>query len=480
MIFFSIPSVGHIKPDTAFGQDDHFGFIQTQIGAEYQRGEVALKCKEYYDKPTLKYWDQIITLINFMGLKKLDEENKFTTIPLMNFIADQYDQDIHLPSKILFDYLLCKWQYPHPINTHNKSLYDENLGVTIKKQRTNYPLIKPYALILSILKHLYKINPKSAYLKNDEFYWLGYTFYKKEGKNFTLNKTAEIAGSIISMREGGGWDKYEKIRNIDGTTTHLSYPKGFLKNSSVLTDDNIFYNSVDDFFIGLKTVSYIIPEVESLINSTEGSFEFDRTINEKDNALGFEYSEYLYNPEHINKWLNDVNIYKDQINIFNPVKVSKLKFDANLYEKFRVATQLKRLAVLDKETVTRRRTEQYILRDYLLKNKKSGSCALCNNDYPISFLATAHIKKRSKCSDDEKKDLNIVMPACYLGCDKLYEGGYIYVKDGKIKENTASKEMTEDLNIYISKIKDKDCDYYKKETQKYFKHHESQARKQKK
>jgi len=475
MIFFSIPSVGQIKPDTTFGRDDHFGFIQTQIGAKYHRNEIALKCKEYYSKPTLKYWDQIITLMNFMGLKKLDESNKFTTIPLVNFIADQYDQDSQLPSQILFDYLLCKWQYPHPINTHNKSTKDKNLDLIIKNQRTDYPLVKPYAVILSILKDLHNIDPKYSYLKNDEFYWLGYTFYKEQGKYFTLSRTKEIANNIISMREKGGWDKYEKLRGIDSTTTHLSYPKGFLKNSSVLTDESIFYDSIDDFFIGLKTISYIIPEVESLIKSTEGFFEFDRAINEKNNELGFRYSEYLYDPKHINKWLHDVDIYKDQINIFNPVKADKGKFDAALYEKYKVNTQLKRLAVLDKETVTRRRTEQYILRNYLLKNKTSGSCALCNKNYPINFLATAHIKKRSNCSDNEKRDLNIVMPACYLGCDKLYEAGYIYVKDGEVKENLTTKNITEDLSAYIDNIKNKKCDYYKKETIKYFKYHETQA-----
>ena len=480
MIFFSIPSVGQIKPKTAFGQDDHFGFIQTQIGAEYDREVVALKCKEYYDKLSLKYWDQIITLINFMGLKKLDEKNKFSAIPLVNFIADQYDQNIHLPSKILFDYLLCKWQYPHPLLTHNRSLAVSNLDISIENQRTDYPTVKPYAIILSILKHLYKLDPKSAYLKNDEFYWLGYTFYKNKGVEFTLKNSKEISINIALMRKKGGWDKYKKLKNLPQTSTHLSYPKGFLKNSSVLTDESIFYDSVDDFFIGLKTISYIIPEVDSLIKSTEGKFDFDRSVSERSNKLGFEYSEYLYNPDHINKWLNTVDIYKDQSNIFNPVEVSKLKFDKTKYEKFKINTQLKRLSVLDKATVTRRRTEQYILRDYLLKNKTSGTCSICNNNYPISFLATAHIKKRSKCSDTEKRDLNVVMPTCYLGCDKLYESGYVFVKDGLIRDNLTTKIVTKDLNDYIDKIKDKKCDYYNEKTKKYFKHHENQSTKSKK
>lgn len=473
MIFFSIPSVGQIKHKTAFGHDDHFGFIQTLIGSEYIRSDVRNKCKEYYDKPTLKYWDQIITLINFMGFKKLDEKGRFSPIPLLNFIADQYDQDINLPSKILFDYLLCKWQYPHPLLTHDRSLTDTNLGITINNQRSEYSTVKPYAVILSILKHLFLNNPKSAYLTDDEFYWLGYNFYEKKGGDFTLNNAKEIAKNILSLRKNGGWDMYNKLRDLPQTSTHLSYPKGFLKNSSVLTADGLFYDISDDFFIGLKTFSNIIAEVDSLINSSEETFDFDRSLSQRNNKLGYEYSEYLYNPNHINKWLNSVKIYKNQANIFKTVDISKDRFDELKYEKFKVNTQLKRLSVLDKATVTRRRTEQYILRDYLLKNKSSGICAICNNSYPIKFLATAHIKKRAYCNDNEKRDLNVVMPACHLGCDKIYEFGYVVVKDGLIKGNLSSKVVTKDLVNYIDKIKDKKCSFYKEETKKYFKHHEN-------
>jgi hypothetical protein len=35
MIFFNIPSVGQLKLSTLFSEDDHFGFIQTIIGEEY-------------------------------------------------------------------------------------------------------------------------------------------------------------------------------------------------------------------------------------------------------------------------------------------------------------------------------------------------------------------------------------------------------------------------------------------------------------
>ena len=171
MIFFSIPSVGQLKPDTLFGKDDHFGFIRTLIGKEYIRGNIKNECGIYYDKTNSRYWDQIITLVNFLGIKKLDEQNRFSEIPILGYIADQFDIGNNLPSNILFDYLLCQWQFPHPIVTKNTRLEIKKLGLTIDNQRATYPIIKPYAVILSILKGLYLINPDSAYLTDDEFYW---------------------------------------------------------------------------------------------------------------------------------------------------------------------------------------------------------------------------------------------------------------------------------------------------------------------
>ena len=48
--------------------------------------------------------------------KKLNEKNEFVNIPILNFIANSYDKNLKAPSKILFEYLLCQWQHPHPRN----------------------------------------------------------------------------------------------------------------------------------------------------------------------------------------------------------------------------------------------------------------------------------------------------------------------------------------------------------------------------
>ncbi len=48
------------------------------------------------------------------------------------------------------------------------------------------------------------------------------------------------------------------------------------------------------------------------------------------------------------------------------------------------------------------------------------------------MLWCSHIKKRSKCDEEEKRDFNVVVPMCRFGCDELFEKGYIGVDDNGI------------------------------------------------
>ncbi len=83
---------------------------------------------------------------------------------------------------------------------------------------------------------------------------------------------------------------------------------------------------------------------------------------------------------------------------------------------------------LDTEVKRFVRTEQSLLRQNLIANRRVAPCALCGREMSVDLLVAAHIKQRSTCSDDEKRDLrNIGMLACKLGCDDLYELGYISV-----------------------------------------------------
>ncbi len=85
---------------------------------------------------------------------------------------------------------------------------------------------------------------------------------------------------------------------------------------------------------------------------------------------------------------------------------------------------------LERSAERAHRGEQAHLKRALLPGP-TGECALCGRSLPAAFLIAAHIKKRAACTDDEKRDLqNVAMLACLLGCDGLYERGFISVAEG--------------------------------------------------
>ena len=92
-------------------------------------------------------------------------------------------------------------------------------------------------------------------------------------------------------------------------------------------------------------------------------------------------------------------------------------------------------AVLDGVASVKVRREQAQLRNLLAGNRELATCALCGQEYPMGFLVAAHVKKRSICSDDERRDLrHVAMLACTFGCDALYEAGWITVgRDGTVQ-----------------------------------------------
>ena len=102
-------------------------------------------------------------------------------------------------------------------------------------------------------------------------------------------------------------------------------------------------------------------------------------------------------------------------------------------------SKLDRLGKLDAEVTSLRRLEQGFLRDYLFRSANIGTCAICGFDFPIGLLVAAHIKPRARCTDAERRDfINNVVPMCRLGCDALFEGGFVVVEAGKIRARLAA------------------------------------------
>jgi len=88
------------------------------------------------------------------------------------------------------------------------------------------------------------------------------------------------------------------------------------------------------------------------------------------------------------------------------------------------------LGETDAATIGRRRREQARLRAYLLGGRADSCCDICGREFPAALLVAAHIVPRAVSSDAHRKDFaSIAMLACSLGCDDLFELGYIVVDE---------------------------------------------------
>lgn len=84
----------------------------------------------------------------------------------------------------------------------------------------------------------------------------------------------------------------------------------------------------------------------------------------------------------------------------------------------------------DVEAFRKMRAEQRDLRQHLVASRTAACCALCGQFLPVDLLIAAHIKPRSQCNEAERRDFQAVaMLVCNLGCDALFEWGYIAVND---------------------------------------------------
>jgi len=113
---------------------------------------------------------------------------------------------------------------------------------------------------------------------------------------------------------------------------------------------------------------------------------------------------------------------------------------------------------------------KYIVR-HLFQGKLISRCSICHNEYPRHLLVAAHIKKRSACRPEEKLDIeNIALPMCRLGCDPLFEHGYISVSNGKVVKHP-SREMTGAIAIYVESVLGNQVKEWGKVNRKYFDWH---------
>jgi hypothetical protein len=114
-----------------------------------------------------------------------------------------------------------------------------------------------------------------------------------------------------------------------------------------------------------------------------------------------------------------------------------------------------------------------VLRSMLADGRELADCALCGDQYPLRFLVAAHIKKRSICTDDERRDFrHVAMLACTFGCDALYENGWITVgPDGRIEVIPLDTAPRGRLRDHLQQLAGEHCRAHSQSSEPYFDWH---------
>ena len=150
-------------------------------------------------------------------------------------------------------------------------------------------------------------------------------------------------------------------------------------------------------------------------------------------------------------------------------EIEVLRSDARLA--MQPATEFPKQGELDAPTIGYRRLEQAKLRQLQFGGSDIAECSLCGRRLPTSLMVVGHIKPRARCSAAEKRDLShVAMPICLIGCDKLFERGFIAVSpSGKIA--ASSRCRSRDLVKLVSHLKGRRCPAHSDGSEPYFEWH---------
>ncbi len=141
-----------------------------------------------------------------------------------------------------------------------------------------------------------------------------------------------------------------------------------------------------------------------------------------------------------------------------------------------IDSKLQQFDKLDKERKIYSRREQAFLRDYLFGRGDRGTCVICGSYLPTSLLVAAHIKPRASCTDAERRDfVNNVVPMCLLGCDALFERGFLVAQEGKVKVRIEG-ELEPRLKNLVNAIDERPTIAWKLGRFRYFRWHAKQNR----
>ena len=130
----------------------------------------------------------------------------------------------------------------------------------------------------------------------------------------------------------------------------------------------------------------------------------------------------------------------------------------------------------DRPSQTMARREQTLLRSMLLRGRNVAPCGICDQSLPDNLLVAAHIKPRANCTREEKYDIpNVAMLMCKLGCDTLFELGYLGVVNGVVGTRQRSGDPPR-LSQTLASLKGRACSEWNEQRSGYFGWHEANVR----
>jgi hypothetical protein len=142
----------------------------------------------------------------------------------------------------------------------------------------------------------------------------------------------------------------------------------------------------------------------------------------------------------------------------------------------KVVRRINKPSAGDRQVLARVRKEQAYLRGRLFGKETESTCCMCGTTLPVALLVAAHIKKRAKCTKAEMNDSsNIVASMCVLGCDALYERGFVSVSERGRIVRTIGAPSTKASRRAVARICQKSCSDWRPETASYFQYHHRAA-----
>jgi hypothetical protein len=126
----------------------------------------------------------------------------------------------------------------------------------------------------------------------------------------------------------------------------------------------------------------------------------------------------------------------------------------------------------DRAVVAWARPEQRTFRKYLFGSGGDSLCDLCGKLLPVRLLRVAHIMPRSLLEVEERSALGTVMSACVLGCDALFELGYVVVDEtGVISRGPRPVPPASDAGAAVDAIVGRSCTAFNGSSWELFQRH---------